>query len=350
MAALLLFVSMFAVDPPAVLGWQPASEGGREYLIQIAPETLEQLRQGAAVRGTLPLPGGGSAYYRVTVGRGAVPRRDGESTTTGRISAEEPMAGGSSGRWAAPAAAEATSAETAGPPGSAGSRSDVPQPAAGARRIEDLPDALSPKLRSVEPGTAASRLGDLPPLERSDSVKIGATAQRNDQEYRPPGVGFGAADAITPRASAEPAKPADAVGPPTSAERGGSPPRPLLPISDIDRATVKPSERSTNAPAATPLAMPNAAGDAASVGSGGPTNRTPERPPSTAPSGNQPPETATSAGQTIAAPETKPWGTLVFVGALLFASLGLNFFLGWTAWDYRRRCESLTMAKNDGGN
>jgi len=347
MAAFLLILSLCAADPPAVLGWQPATEGGREYLIQLAPETLDQLRQGYAVCGTMPLPGGGTASYRITAGRGDLPRRDGESASAGRVNTAERTAGEPSGRWAAPATSQPMSSATGGSPASSGDRRDASATARGTLRIEDLPDALNPMPRSVEPAAATSRLGDLPPLERSASAGIGAAAQRSDQEYRPPGVGSGAGDAFAPRAASDIAKPTNAsVPPPASAERSDSPPRPLLPISDIDRGTARPPERSTGTAAAAPSAMPNRGGGAAPFGSAGPTNRPSERPPGTASFGNQSLEAASSASQAVVAPEAKPWGTLVFVGALLFASLGLNFFLGWTAWDYRRRCESLTTTQN----
>lgn len=333
MAVFLLVLSICAADPPAVIGWQPTPEGGREYLIQLAPETLDKLRQGYDVCGTLPLPGGGKASCRVTAQRGDRPRSDGEVTSARRVTTDEPIADAPSAGWATPATNRATS------PATAGNRWDASAAATGVRRIEDMPDAASPSMAAA----TTSRWSDLPPLERSDSTQIGKTVRGNDQEYRPPGVGAPAGDALAPRPPFDAARPTSTVlPPPISTERSESPMRPLLPISDIDRGTARPLERSTGAAAATPSAPSGAGGATAPLGSAGATNR----PPETTSMGNQPPVAASSADPTVPSSEAKPWGTLVFVGALLFASLGLNVFLGWTAWDYRRRCETLTIGQD----
>lgn len=328
MAVFLLVLSMCAADPPAVLGWQPAPAGGREYLIQLAPETLDQLRQGYAVLGTLPLPGGGVASYRITAGRSEVPRRDGEITTAGRVTTDDPPSGASSAGWAT------SGVEQANRPAAAENRPNASAAGAAVRRIEDMPDAPSPSTAA-----GAARWNDLPPLGRSDLAKTGATSQRDEQEYRPPGVGPTAGDAVAPRVPSDATRPTNTVVPPlATTDRNAPPSRSLLPIADNDRGSAKPLERPAGGAAAAPSPPTGPGGAAAPLGSTGPTNR----PAETTPAANQPSDAVASAGPPTPTAEAKPWGTLVFVGALLFASLGLNVFLGWTAWEYRRRCESLT--------
>lgn len=340
MVALLMMLCACAVDPPAVIGWQPAPEGGREYLIQLAPETLEQLRQGYAVRGTMPLPGGdGEAYYRVTAGRGELPRRDGLSTTAGRVNADQPAGPSASTRWATPP----TNRQEAAP--AAGNRWDASRSAAGARRIEDMPDALMPVPRAVEPAAATtSRWGDLPPLERSGTAEGSSPPRRSEQEYRPPSLDPRGEGASLPRSPADLPRSTPAAAPSaTATERRDANVPPLLPISDIDRATAKPVDRSAASPG---LPSPPPLG-AAGVSPSRPASSSAATaaPEPASPSPASQPAATSGAGQQAAQPEAKPWGVLVFVGALLFASVGLNFFLGWTAWDYRRRCEALTIGQ-----
>lgn len=335
MVVFMVVLSLCAADPPAVLGWQPASEGGREYLIQLAPETLDQLRRGAAVRGTMPLPGGGVAAYRITAGSGNVPRRDGEMTTAGRVTADEQIVGESSGRWAAPAADQPTAPGAGGASATAGDRRDVSAAEKGTRRIEDLPDALMPVVRSTEPAAATTgRWGDLPPLDRVGVSERPSGRRRTDQEYRPPDNDPRASvaplpqeSAATPSYSPVDPRPTSGVVPSSATERRDTNMPPLLPLPDTVRAAAKPAERPPATVPAT-VSQPSPPGGAI---------------PQT---GSQPSSAASSVGQAAVPLEAKPWGTLVFVGALLFASLGLNLFLGWTAWEYRRRCESLTITQN----
>ncbi|MEE8452674.1 MAG: hypothetical protein V3R99_12190 [Thermoguttaceae bacterium] len=55
------------------------------------------------------------------------------------------------------------------------------------------------------------------------------------------------------------------------------------------------------------------------------------------------PESPAAVKTTPAQPQTpaKPWGTLIATSFALFASFGLNLYLGWIAVDFRRRCRTL---------
>jgi len=56
-------------------GWQPIAGGGFEYIIQIEPETLESLKNGADIFSQLPPALRGIRGYRVTVGKGPLPHQ-----------------------------------------------------------------------------------------------------------------------------------------------------------------------------------------------------------------------------------------------------------------------------------
>ena len=61
---------------------------------------------------------------------------------------------------------------------------------------------------------------------------------------------------------------------------------------------------------------------------------------------NPPPKPAPPAAKPVAAepqqPQqpAKPWRPLTLTLLGLFASIGANFFLGWIAWGFRRRCQT----------
>ncbi len=57
------------------LGWQPAEEGGLEFVIQIEPELLDDLREGRAVVNEIPPDLRGIRRFRIVVGDQPIPRR-----------------------------------------------------------------------------------------------------------------------------------------------------------------------------------------------------------------------------------------------------------------------------------
>lgn len=69
-AWLMVVLSTVGVD----VGWQPLVGGGFEYIIQIEPETLESLKAGQDITSYIPPDLRGVRQYRITVGRGPVPR------------------------------------------------------------------------------------------------------------------------------------------------------------------------------------------------------------------------------------------------------------------------------------
>ncbi len=54
-------------------GYRPRSEGGVEYLIQIEPQTLESLKNGAPLESAIPPHVRDVRAYRITVGTGPLP-------------------------------------------------------------------------------------------------------------------------------------------------------------------------------------------------------------------------------------------------------------------------------------
>jgi len=64
------------------------------------------------------------------------------------------------------------------------------------------------------------------------------------------------------------------------------------------------------------------------------------------PSGASPADKPAAQAPAAALPEqpAKPWLALTFALFGLFASLGGNFYLGWIAWDMRKRCQTLLSA------
>ncbi len=56
------------------VGWQKLPEGGRQYIIQIEPQTLEALRSGQAIQSDLPSNLNDIRSYRIVVGTKKLPR------------------------------------------------------------------------------------------------------------------------------------------------------------------------------------------------------------------------------------------------------------------------------------
>jgi len=56
------------------VGWQPLSEGGVQYLIQIEPHALEALRSGEVIQSDVPPGVDDVRGYRITVGTEQLPR------------------------------------------------------------------------------------------------------------------------------------------------------------------------------------------------------------------------------------------------------------------------------------
>ncbi len=68
--ALLLAAAVVGVD----YGWQPRPDGGFEYIIQLEPEALDALRAGQDIRSEVPPFLRSVSAYRLTTGRGTLPR------------------------------------------------------------------------------------------------------------------------------------------------------------------------------------------------------------------------------------------------------------------------------------
>ncbi len=85
-AWLMVALSTLGVD----VGWQPLVGGGFEYIIQIEPETLEALRAGQDITSFIPPELRGVRQYRITVGRGPVPRQGQPPQVPAEVTATPP--------------------------------------------------------------------------------------------------------------------------------------------------------------------------------------------------------------------------------------------------------------------
>lgn len=70
----LIYAAMAAATMGVDVGWQPAPDGGLEYIIQIEPETLEQLRNGQELAVGIRPELRDVRRYRIIVGDGPLPR------------------------------------------------------------------------------------------------------------------------------------------------------------------------------------------------------------------------------------------------------------------------------------
>lgn len=74
------------------VGWEPLPDGGFEYIIQIEPQTLDSMKNGAAITSQLPRAVSGMRGYRVTVGNAALPHQ-GEAPPTEQANTEPALSG-----------------------------------------------------------------------------------------------------------------------------------------------------------------------------------------------------------------------------------------------------------------
>ena len=258
-------------------GWQKTTDGGVEYIVQIEPELVDSLRRGEEIVSVIPPNLGKVTRLRIRVGSGPVPKDD-ALLIQGR--AETPAA--ESPDSAAPA--------DSAPPVAAFSPPSAPPAAAAEAPTFEPPPLISPPNHSgADAGASGSRF----------------EAPRKNSKDRPKPI---------PRT---PASSHDA-GDTTS----GLP----LPFRSDDAAEpVRPAAAAE--PIASPTPEPKHDG---------------EPPPKTASAkGSAPASSPTRPAKDTSAPapggslsdssEAKPWGVLVFTSLLLFASIGLNVYLGWIA-------------------
>jgi hypothetical protein len=72
MHAIILCIAAAALG--SGVGWQRLPDGGMEYIIQLDPQSLESLKEGAAIQSDIPANVGDIRSYRIQVGTKQLPR------------------------------------------------------------------------------------------------------------------------------------------------------------------------------------------------------------------------------------------------------------------------------------
>ncbi len=259
-------------------GWQKTPSGEVEYVIQIEPELLDSLRRGEEIVSTIPPRLGKVTRFRIRVGRAPVPK---DASLLAADGAPEPPVTGP------PPATPLDDSHRQGEP--------VEQPGF------QPPPLIAPSPTAVPPRTEA---GDA-------VVPLGGTEARKDRPKPIPRTDPGHAR-TTPRfpplpfrtdAPASPVRPATVTEPEeTTARRVTSDQNALAsddhPSTERRVAARRPSSADVSTDAA--LAAHRPTRNVATKGEGN--------------------------GETA-----RPWGVLVLTSLLLFASIGLNVYLGWIA-------------------
>ncbi len=269
------------------VGWRPLPEGGIEYIIQINPELLTLLQQGDTFSSDVPPQLRDVRSYRIVWGSGPVPREQPLGTATFRATPEsgaEATWATQDGRVAAPGPVASPKAANVRPPAQPGKQAVAAvdpflaeRSSAARTPAPDSPEAKARPHGSVQPSPARS----LESLWPAGDEQRGRVAER-------------------------------------SADRGGEPPVLEQPPSrtagnEPKRLPVGSDDRPMSAQWATFVAGVNGNGSSPSGSS------------SEQHGGPQPSETP------------KPWWALTLALAVTFTSLGGSCYLGWIAWEYRRR-------------
>ncbi|MCE5267616.1 MAG: hypothetical protein LLG00_07005 [Planctomycetaceae bacterium] len=74
MNSLSISIAVAALGITSNYGWQPAPQGGTEYIIQIPPESLAALRDGQALASDVRPEAGEIRSFRVVLGTGSLPQ------------------------------------------------------------------------------------------------------------------------------------------------------------------------------------------------------------------------------------------------------------------------------------
>ena len=109
MHTLLLCIAAASVGIHA--GWQRMPEGGMQYIIQLDPETLQSLREGAEIESDIPPSAGEVRSYKILMGTRQLPRETPPAPkAAARTSAKKPGGTVAPAKGTAPAAAAAPAA------------------------------------------------------------------------------------------------------------------------------------------------------------------------------------------------------------------------------------------------
>lgn len=162
MVGSVLYVALVALGVDA--GWQPLPDGGLEYIIQIEPHLLGQLRQNEEIISDLDPEAKGVRSVRIRVGTGDLPRRSLPAPAGGSWTLPED---GSVLKQAGPILDPFRRPEH--PPGGQGAQSRPEQPKQSDQLHSNSPAGFAPKPLNLDPGTKpidsqpASFLQETPP-------------------------------------------------------------------------------------------------------------------------------------------------------------------------------------------
>ena len=306
-------------------GWQTNDRGEVEYIVQIEPDLLEDLRRGEEIVSEIPPELTNVRRVRIRVGTGAVPRGNADA-----------------------AAGKAPASPLAGLPAPPSSNSDsAPPPTGNADENEMEPPPLLPRGGAFEPPPATptrqdSRGGafESPPAAPDNSEPRGGAfpIERNDATKLQPIPRAPGAKSLTERLSEKldassspesPMRPASHVEPTSSADNSSSPSR----VGSRSEEGVEPSTKESHAvpisrtdKKASPVTEQNEVTDGTS----------PRRSVAVSPSRRPKSKPASTSSET-----SRPWGTLFVTSLLLFASIGLNIYLGWVTFGAVQRYREL---------
>ena len=303
-------------------GWQTNDRGEVEYIVQIEPDLLEDLRRGEEIVSEIPPELTNVRRVRIRVGTGALPRGNADA-----------------------AAAKAPASPLAGLPAPPPSNSD-PDPRSAGDTNEMEPPPLLPRGGAFEPPPAGptgsdSRGGTFePPAAAPDnSESRGGTfpIERNDATKLQPIPRSPGAKSLTERLSEKlgtsspesPMRPASHVEPTSPVGNSSSPSR----FGNLPKPGTEPSEKESHAAPirgiekkASPATERKEVTDDASR----------RRSVAVSPARRSKSQAATASSET-----SRPWGTLFVTSVLLFASIGLNIYLGWVTFGAVQRYREL---------
>lgn len=290
----IVLVAAIGID----VGWQPFAGGGMELIVQVDPQTAEQLLSGEEIGADLPSNVRDVRSITVRVGQGEVPRLTPNA-------AQEPTAaqGAIDDGLRFPAAAEATPHETNKEPAPEEASSDQADKAA---PNQQRAGESAPKTIYSTPMHSAPQ--EREPADQQPTTEQPATKQINADQIGTEQI------AQTPASSEESAE----------ANDGGN--TAINNSDDNKRAEQKVAYRGdVQSPASSP--SDDLAEQQQSAGQGG---------GATTP--------ALSASGFVSDLERRlnqnPW-VIPAAAALLFASIGANVFLSWVTWDARGRYRRL---------
>lgn len=344
MNALMILVATAAVGVD--VGWQPLSDGGVEYIIQIEPQLLDTLAKDHDLSSDLPT-GLDVRRFRITVGTAQLPRIMPAAPPGAAAPSAPTSPSGPTGRTSS----DGRRLRSAGPPPGALAAGPAGPPAAAYQPPAALPPASAPPSATLMgtpqpvPGaTSPTQTPATPPVDAAPALSgpavsgptltgpaLSGPGEPATGSPEPPAV---IADRVSqalddPNAPGRSGAPGNTPPPATAAQPAAQPPRTLEPDPRSEQLadyTATPHETQ----------RPNEPGEHADG------HRYSEH--TGAAAGAAPPahETAGAAPKSPAGePQDKPWGALITAVTLLVVSFSANIYLGWIYYESRLRYRGL---------